>query len=299
MNKIILTEKRNPNSINIDIVSTREIVKIINNEDFKIATAVEKELDRIAKAVDMIANSFLNGGSLLYFGAGTSGRLGILDASECPPTFGVDTNLVRGYIAGGDQAIKAAIEGAEDSFKGGENDLINSGANLNDIAVVISASGNAAYILGVLNQARKLNIKTIGIVCNKEAEIKELVDIFICAEVGEEVITGSTRMKSGTAQKMILNMLTTASMVKIGKTYENLMVDVKSTNIKLKDRAARIVSEIAEISYEQAQDFLKKSNNQVKPAIIMSIFDLSYEKAINHLNKHDGRLREAIIDKHR
>jgi len=295
-NKIINTEKRNPASINIDIVSTKEIVNIINKEDFKVAAAVEKELEKIAQAVDMISEAFLQGGSLLYFGAGTSGRLGVLDASECPPTFGVSSEMVRGYIAGGDEALRTAVEGAEDSFEGGENDLINSGANSKDIVVGISASGNAPYVMGVLSKARDLNIKTVGIACNQEAKLKELSDIFICPEVGEEVITGSTRMKSGAAQKMVLNMLTTASMIKIGKTYENFMVDVQPTNSKLKDRAVRIVSEIADITYEEARDFLDKSNSQVKPAIVMSVLELSYEEAVAILKKYNGRLREVLLE---
>lgn len=295
--KIIFTEKRNPASANIDIVSTKEIVEIINKEDFKVAAAVEKEIDKITEAVDIISEAFLNGGSLLYFGAGTSGRLGVLDASECPPTFGVSFEMVRGYIAGGDKALRTAVEGAEDSFEGGMQDLINSGANLNDIVVGISASGNAPYILGVLSKAKSSNIKTIGIACNHEAKLKEVSDVFICPEVGEEVITGSTRMKSGTAQKMVLNMLTTASMVKIGKTYENFMVDVQPTNNKLKDRAARIVSEIAGITYEKAQDSLNKSNYQVKPSIVMTMINLSYNEAVELLKKHNGRLRETLMDK--
>ena len=255
---------------------------------------LKKELKKITQAVDIISKAFLQGGSLLYFGAGTSGRLGVLDASECPPTFGVSSEMVRGYIAGGDKALRTAVEGEEDSFEGGEKDLIDSGANSNDIVVGISASGNAPYVQGVLSKAKELNTKTIGIACNHEAKLKELSDIFICPEVGEEVITGSTRMKSGTAQKMVLNMLTTASMIKIGKTYENFMVDVQPTNTKLKDRAARIVSEIADITYEKAQNFLDKSNYRVKPAIVMSMLNLSYNEAIEILKKHNGRLRETL-----
>jgi len=291
---IINTEKSNPASINIDIVSTKEIVEIINKEDSKVSAAIEKELEKIAQAVDIISEAFLHDGNLLYFGAGTSGRLGVLDASECPPTFGVKPEMVRGYIAGGDKALRTAVEGAEDSFEGGEADLINSGAKSNDIVIGISASGNAPYVLGVLSKAKDLNIKTIGIACNQKAKLKDLSDIFICPEVGEEVITGSTRMKSGTAQKMVLNMLTTASMIKIGKTYQNFMVDVQPTNKKLKDRAARIVSEIADITYEKAQDFLDKTSYQVKPAIVMSILDLSYEEAVDIIKKHNGRLRETL-----
>jgi N-acetylmuramic acid 6-phosphate etherase len=296
VNKIVLTEKRNPNSKNIDLVSTREIVEIINTEDFKVAMAVEKELDNIAKAVDLISQAFLNGGSLLYFGAGTSGRLGILDASECPPTFGAKPEMVRGYIAGGVKAITSAVEGAEDSFEDGEKDLMSAGAKNSDIIVGISASGNAPYIQGVLTKAQSLNLKTVAVACNPDAKIKEFADVFICPITGEEAVTGSTRMKAGTAQKMVLNMLTTASMIKIGKTYENFMVDVQPTNSKLKDRAARIVSEIADISYEKAQEFLNKTNYQVKPAIIMSMMNLTFEEAEQLLQKHNGRLREALMD---
>ncbi len=290
----MLTEKSNSNSVNIDIVSSKEIVEIINREDFKIAAAVEKELDKITEAVDMISQAFLNGGNLLYFGAGTSGRLGVLDASECPPTFGVSPDMVRGYIAGGDLALRTALEGAEDSFEDGEKDFTNSKANSNDIVTAISASGNAPYLLGILSKAKSLNIKTIGISCNQEAELKELSDVFICPEVGEEVLTGSTRMKSGTAQKMVLNMLTTASMIKIGKTYKNFMVDVQPTNSKLKDRAERIVSEIAAISCDNAREFLEKTSYQVKPAIIMSLLNLSYNEAIGLLKQHNGRLRKTL-----
>lgn len=294
MKKIIPTETGNSNSVNIDIVSSREIAEIINNEDFNVAEAVKKELDKIAEAVDIISQAFLNDGNLLYFGAGTSGRLGILDASECPPTFGVNPDTVRGYIAGGDKAIKTAVEGAEDSFETGEQDLINSGTNSGDIVVGISASGNAPYIKGVLSKAKELNIKTIGIACNQQAGIKELCNVFISPEVGAEVVTGSTRMKAGTAQKMVLNMLTTASMIRIGKTYRNFMVDVQPTNSKLKDRAARIVSEIAEISYAEAGEFLNKTDYRVKPAVIMSKFDISLKESEELLKKHSGRLRKAL-----
>ena len=294
MEKIIQTEKRNPVSTNIDLVSSREILEIMNSEDKKVALAVEKELDNIAKAVDLISESFLKDGSLLYFGAGTSGRLGILDASECPPTFSVPASMVRGYIAGGDKAIKTAVEGAEDSFEGGEKTLIESGAKTGDIVVGISASGNAPYILGVLSKAQELNIKTIAIACNTEAKIQEDADIFICPVVGAEVLTGSSRLKAGTAQKMVLNMLTTASMIRIGKTYENYMIDVSPTNKKLKDRAARIVAEIAEVSYEKAQELLVKTNYRVKPAVIMALADITLPEADELLNIHNGRLRETL-----
>lgn len=296
MDKIIQTELRNPRSAGIDLLSSLDIIKIMNEEDKKVAVAVEKELDNIAKAVDLISLAFKNGGSLLYFGAGTSGRLGILDASECPPTFSVPTEMVRGYIAGGDKAIKTSIEGAEDSFEGGEADLADSGAKPADVVVGLSASGNAAYIQGVLSKAKSMGITTIGIACNAEAKVKQYSDIFICPIVGPEVLTGSTRLKSGTAQKMVLNMLTTASMIRIGKTYENYMIDVNPTNEKLKDRATRIVSEIAEISYEEARDFLEKSEFRVKPAVLMAISGLPLEEVQIILEKHHGRLRAAMTD---
>ncbi|MDD3012899.1 MAG: N-acetylmuramic acid 6-phosphate etherase [Candidatus Gastranaerophilales bacterium] len=294
MGEIILTEKRNPDTVNIDLLSSQEIVRLINNEDLKVALAVQKELDSISKAVDLITESFLKGGNLLYFGAGTSGRLGILDASECPPTFSVLSEMVRGYIAGGDTAIKNAVEGAEDSFEGGESDFVKSGAEINDVVVGISASGNAPYVIGVLKKAKELGISTIGIACNKKAKLQEHADIFISPEVGEEAITGSTRMKAGTAQKMILNMLSTASMIKIGKTYENFMIDVKPTNIKLKDRAARIVSEIAEVDYENAKNTLIKADYNVKAAVLMLKYDINFNETVNLLNKNNGRLRETL-----
>lgn len=294
MDNLILTEKRNPDTVNIDLLSSREIVGLINNEDYKIAAAVHKELDQIARAVDIISESFLNGGSLLYFGAGTSGRLGILDASECPPTFNVSPDMVRGYIAGGEPAIRKAVEGAEDNEEEGINDLKNSGIKKNDVVVAISASGNAPYVISVLQKAKELNNKTISIACNKNAKIKDFSDVFICPEVGEEVITGSTRMKAGTAQKMVLNMLTTASMVKIGKTYENLMIDLQPTNNKLKDRAARIVSEISQVDYDVADSLLKKINYNIKAAVLMLNKNYSYNNAIDDLKKNRGILRSAL-----
>jgi N-acetylmuramic acid 6-phosphate etherase len=298
MGDVILTEERNKDTINIDLLNSYEIVKLINNEDFKVAEAVNKELKNIAKAVDIISNSFSNGGSLLYFGAGTSGRLGILDASECPPTFSTNPDMVRGYIAGGEKAIKNAVEGAEDDFEAGIKDLIDSGATSNDVVAGISASGNAPYIIGVLKKAQEIGISTIGIVCNKQAKIKEYCEIFISPEVGEEVLTGSTRMKSGTAQKMVLNMLTTASMIRIGKTYENYMIDVQPTNVKLRDRATRIVSEIARVDYHTAEKTLVEANYNVKASVIMLKKDVSFDEAEKLLSKYKGRLRELIYIHH-
>ena len=294
MNNRILTEKRNRNTINIDLLSPLEIVNLINQEDLKVADAVKKELKQIALAVELIEKSFVEGGDLIYFGAGTSGRLGVLDASECPPTFSVDPKMVRGYIAGGDSALRNAVEGAEDDPEAGIEDLIKSGASSKDVIVGISASGNASYVIAILKKAKELGIKTIGIACNKEAKMHEFCDVFISPEVGEEVITGSTRMKSGTAQKMVLNMLTTASMVRIGKTYENYMIDVKPTNVKLKDRAARIVSEIAEVDYDTAKNTLLANDFNLKSAIIMLKTKLDYAQTQEILNNNQGRLRESF-----
>jgi len=295
MRKIILTEKRNLNTINIDILPTEEVIELINNEDKKVAEAVESEIKNVALGVDLIADRFLKGGSLLYFGAGTSGRLGVLDASECPPTFGADPSMVRGYIAGGDYALRNAVEGAEDSIENGINDLNQSGANQNDVVVGISASGNAPYVVAILKEARKRGIATIGVACNKEAKMKEFCDVFIAPEVGPEVITGSTRMKAGTAQKMVLNMLTTGSMIKIGKTYENYMIDVQPTNAKLRDRATRIVSEIADTDYETAQITLEANNYNVKRAILKIKTDFNDDEIDELLVNYNGKLREILL----
>lgn len=294
MQNKILTEQSNPNTTNIDISTTLQIIEMINEEDKKVALAVEKQNANIAEAVDLIAENFLKGGSLIYFGAGTSGRLGVLDASECPPTFGVDADMVRGYIAGGDFALRNAIEGAEDDFEAGKEDLLKYSLNKNDVIVGISASGNPKYLLGVLETAKTEGKITIGVTSNPNAKIKEHTDVFIAAEVGNEPITGSTRMKSGTAQKLILNMLTTASMVKIGKTYKNYMVDLKPTNEKLKVRACQIVSEIAECDFETAQKMLIQNCWDVKTSILMIKKGLSKENAELMLSKNSGILRKCL-----
>lgn len=290
----ILTEQSNIATQNIDVSSSLEIVNLINNEDKKVAFAVQSCATELAKAIDLISESFLNGGNLLYFGAGTSGRLGILDASECPPTFGVDKNFVRGYIAGGDLAMRNAIEGAEDDYEQGVSDLTNSGAKLGDVVVGISASGNPKWLLGVLEKAKNMGIRTIGVVCNPEAKVKSIVDIFICTQVGQEAITGSSRMKAGTAQKMVLNILSTGSMVKIGKTYKNFMIDVQPTNEKLKDRAVRIVAEIANTDKVVAQKALELTNYDVKVAVTMLVLNTSAEIAKQKLDEKNGILRKVL-----
>ncbi|MBO5738090.1 N-acetylmuramic acid 6-phosphate etherase [bacterium] len=290
----IITEYRNENTKNIDLLPTIEIVKKINEEDKIVARAVEEESENIAQAIDIIAKQFLQGGKLYYFGAGTSGRLGVLDASECPPTFGARADMVQGIIAGGDNALKLSIEGAEDNFELGERDAQI--LTEKDVCVAISASGNPKYLLGVLSVAEKIGCKTIALTCNHKAAILEEVGLGICVEVGAEVIAGSSRMKAGTAQKMVLNMLTTGAMIKIGKTYENFMIDLMPTNEKLKDRAMRIVSEIAGVNASTALKTLLESNWRVKEAILMLQCDLSLSEAQELLRKNCGVLRKALIE---
>lgn len=288
----IITEYRNENTKNIDLLSTIDIVRKINEEDKLVALAIEDEAPNIAQAIDMIAKQFLVGGKLYYFGAGTSGRIGILDASECPPTFGVPADMVTGIIAGGDTAIRTAVEGAEDNFELGEKDaqvLTNK-----DVCVAISASGNPKYLLGVLSQAEKNGCKTIALTCNHNALILEEARLGICVEVGPEVIAGSSRMKAGTVQKMVLNMLSTGAMIKIGKTYENFMIDLMPTNEKLKDRAIRIVAEIAETNASTALTTLLECNWKVKVAIMMIKCKLTQEQAQEALRKNCGVLRRAL-----
>ncbi len=288
----IITEYRNENTKDIDLLSTIDIVRKINEEDKLVALAIEDETPNIAKAVDIIAKQFLVGGKLYYFGAGTSGRIGILDASECPPTFGVPSDLVTGIIAGGDTAIRTAVEGAEDNFELGEKDaqILTD----KDVCVVISASGNPKYLLGVLSQAEKANCKTIALTCNHKALILEEAGHGICVEVGPEVIAGSSRMKAGSVQKMVLNMLSTGAMIKIGKTYENFMIDLMPTNEKLKDRAIRIVSQIAEVNNSKALQTLLESGWSVKTAILMLKCSLSKDEASGLLRKNCGVLRRAL-----
>lgn len=288
----IITEYRNENTKDIDLLSTIDIVRKINEEDKLVALAIEDEAPNIAKAIDIIAKQFLVGGKLYYFGAGTSGRLGILDASECPPTFGVPTDMVTGIIAGGEKAIRTAVEGAEDNFELGEKDAEI--LTKDDVCVVISASGNPKYLLGVLAQADKVNCKTIALTCNHKALILEEAGLGICVEVGPEVIAGSSRMKAGSVQKMVLNMLSTGAMIKIGKTYENFMIDLMPTNEKLKSRAIRIVSEIAGVNNSTALQTLLESDWSVKTSIIMLKCKLNKDDAKELLRKNCGVLRRAL-----
>ncbi len=294
MSDLIITEKTNPNTLNIDVASSLEIARMINEEDKKVAEKVSENLTSIADAIDIISENFLKGGRLLYFGAGTSGRLGVLDASECPPTFNSPNDMVQGIIAGGDRALRFAIEGAEDSCELARKDFEKLDITEKDTVVSISASGNANYVIEVLKLAKEKKSKTIALTCNPMANISKIADVVICIETGAEVITGSTRMKAGTAQKMVLNMLTTGAMIKIGKVYKNFMIDVKPTNIKLKDRAQRIVSEIAHCSQDEAKTVLESNEYKVKEAILQIKYSISYEKATNLLDKFNGVLGKVF-----
>lgn len=291
----IITESRNQNTIDIDLLPTLEIVKKINDEDKQVALAVEEAAEQIAEAVDLISKQFLRGGRLFYFGAGTSGRLGVLDASECPPTFSVEPTMVQGIIAGGDVALRNAVEGAEDDFDAGIMDAEI--LDKEDVAVVISASGNPKYLLGVLSAAEQRGVKTVAVTCNPKGKIAQEAGIVICAEVGAEVIAGSSRLKAGTAQKMILNMLTTASMIKIGKTYENFMIDLKASNEKLKDRAIRIVANIADVSYSKALESLLDTNWEIKTSIVSILKSIDKEDARLELKHSCGVLRKVLKKK--
>ncbi len=289
----VITEYRNENTKDIDLLSTIDIVRKINEEDKLVALAIEDETPNIAKAIDIIAKQFLMGGKLYYFGAGTSGRIGILDASECPPSFGVPEDMVTGIIAGGDKAIRTAVEGAEDDFDLGVKDA--QVLTDQDVCVAISASGNPKYLLGVLSQADKVNCRTIALTCNHKALILEEAGLGICVEVGPEVIAGSSRMKAGSVQKMVLNMLSTGAMIKIGKTYENFMIDLMPTNEKLKDRAIRIVSEIANVNNSRALQTLLECEWSVKTAIVMLKCSLNKDDAKELLRKNCGVLRRALV----
>ena len=288
------TENLNKNTENIDTATTLDVVKMINNEDFNAGNAVQKCLPEISKAVDIIVENFNNDGRLIYFGAGTSGRLGVLDASECPPTFSTPETMVVGVIAGGDHALRHAIEGAEDKPDFAKEDFDKLNIDKKDTVVAISASGNAAYVVEVLKLAKEKNCKTIAVTSNKNALTKEFADIFICAETGAEAISGSTRMKAGTAQKLILNMLTTASMVKIGKVYKNYMIDVKPTNDKLKKRAVKITASIAEVDEQKAQEVLSANGYKIKHAILNLKYGLSEDKAERLIKENNGVLRKIF-----
>jgi N-acetylmuramic acid 6-phosphate etherase len=290
----LTTEERNPNTTEIDRLSTEEMIRLINEEDKKVAFAVEKEVKNIAKAVDIISEKLYEGGRLIYLGAGTSGRLGILDASECPPTYGTPPEMIQGLIAGGYDAVFKAVEGAEDNKEYGVNDLKRINFNKDDVLVGIAASGRTPYVLGGLEYAKKIGAITVGVTNNGNSEMSKIVDICIAVVVGGEVVAGSTRMKAGTAQKMVLNMLTTGAMIKLGKVYENLMVDVESTNLKLRERSKNIVVEATSVSEEKAIEYLKMTDYNVKLSIFMIKTGLDKDRAKEILAFHKGHVRNAL-----
>ena len=290
----IITEQRNPDTVNIDLMSSVEIARAINREDQKVALAVEKVLTNIAQGIDLMANAFLNGGRVAYFGAGTSGRIGVLDASEWVPTFSADEGMVKAYIAGGDKVLRYSVENAEDSTEFALKDLEDFGPTNKDVVVGISASGNPRYMITVLKEARKKGAKTIGITSNPQALFAEFCDVLICVVVGQEALTGSSRMKSGTAQKMILNMLSTGAMIRIGKTYQNYMIDVKVSNEKLYKRGLRFISEICDVNETEAEKLLNESGKSVKAACVMKLKNCTKKEAEKMLSDAGGVLRKVI-----
>ncbi len=291
----IKTEQRNPSTLDIDRVDTLELVRLMNAEDKKVAAAVEQVLPRIAEAVDLIARQMSQGGRLVYCGSGTSGRLGILDASECPPTFGADPGMVVALIAGGPAAMTTAIEGAEDMAQEGEKSLRDIGFTQKDVLVGIAASGRTPYVLGAMDYARSLGAGVIGVTCCPGSKVDRAADIAISPQPGPEVITGSTRLKSGTAQKMVLNMLSTGAMIRLGKVYSNLMVDVKATNQKLYARAATIVCSATGVDRETAVQALEKAGYAVKTAIIMLLCGVDAGQADKLLAEKDGRIADVVL----
>lgn len=293
----LITEQRNPHTMNIDTLSALEIVQKMNDEDQKVALAVRENLAQIALAVEKIVHAFQKGGRLVYIGAGTSGRLGVLDASECPPTFGVPAEMVVGIIAGGERALRHPIEGAEDNKEAGVLDLQAVNFTEKDVLVGIAASGRTPYVIGALEYANTLGATTVSIASNPNSTMGQIAQIAIETLVGAEALTGSSRLKSGTAQKLVLNMLTTASMILIGKCYQNLMVDVQASNEKLKARAVRIVMQATECEREIAEQVLAETAGNVKLAIMMILANLNKTEAKALLSTTQGHLQTALKGK--
>lgn len=290
----LTTEMNNPATSTIDECGTREMLLLMNQEDQSVPGSVRQEIDAITDAVDLLFKSLKNGGRMFYVGAGSSGRLGVLDASECPPTYGTDPGLVQAYIAGGDTALRTAVEGCEDDTDGGALLIREKGVGAGDVVIGITASGSTPYVLGAIRQARENGAATVGVVTNKNSLLGDLCDVCIAPVVGPEVISGSTRLKSGSAQKLVLNMLTTGVMIKLGKVYNNLMVDLKASNSKLYDRSIRIVREVTGVSEQQAADTLNKAGLHVKTAILMLETGTDFGEATTLLDLNEGRLKAAI-----
>jgi N-acetylmuramic acid 6-phosphate etherase len=291
----LVTESRNPKSYDVDIMSTEEIVRLINHEDNLVAEAVAKEIPYIVKAVDIVAEAFKCGGRLIYIGAGTSGRLGVLDASECPPTFGSDPEMVQGLIAGGFEALIRAQEGSEDLKEQGISDLMEKKITEKDVVCGIAASQRTPYVIGALKEAKKIGAKTLFIICNPREVVQVEVDIAICPVPGPEVVMGSTRMKAGSVQKMVLNILTTSAMIKQGKVYENMMIDLQQNSQKLIERSKKIIMLATDINYEEASHFLEESKGHVKSAILMAMTGVDLDSAKSLLDGNEGFIKKALF----
>jgi len=299
------TEQRNPASMDIDARSVEEILQIISSEDLRVAPAVEKELRHIGKAVELVVKAIKQGGRLLYAGAGTSGRLGVLDAVECPPTYGTPHGLIQGIIAGGEKAMFKAQEGAEDKEENGARAVDEQKINDGDVVCGIAASLRTPFVIGAVKRAKQLGAKTLYVTTNPRSrlyspeftEVANAIDVAICPEVGPEVIMGSTRMKSGTAQKLVLNMITTTAMIRLGKVYENMMIDLQMTNLKLQERAKRIVMTITGVEYDVAADYLGRAGGHVKTALVMIKAQVDCDEARRRLERADGFVRAAIEGK--
>jgi N-acetylmuramic acid 6-phosphate etherase len=296
-NAVPITEEDNPRTAAIDTLSSLEIVRLINNEDARVAEAVRRELPQIARAVDLIVERLRRGGRLLYFGAGTSGRLGVLDASEMPPTFGVSPALVQGYIAGGDSALRRSSEGAEDDEEAGAQCARRAGIGLYDVALGIAASGSTPWVLGALRAARATGAAIVTLTCAPGSVLAKMGDISLVLVVGPEVIAGSSRMKAGTAQKMVLNMLSTATMIRLGKVYGNLMIDLHPTNAKLRRRARRILQQVAGVDAARAERALAQADGQVKTALVTLLAGVGVKEAQRRLSAAAGFVRYAIKDR--
>lgn len=290
----LTTEQRNPKSMEVDALSVREILELINNEDQLVAKAVNKEIVNIELAVNYVVEALREGGRLIYAGAGTSGRLGILDATEIPPTFSADPNMVQGIIAGGMDALVRSIEGAEDYPDNGKKDIMEKNVTDKDVVFGIATSGRTPYVLGALEKSKELGAKTIFLSCNKVDETGIYADLIISPIVGPEVVTGSTRMKAGTATKLVLNMVTTTAMIKLGKVYGNLMVDLRAVNNKLVDRACRILKTVTGIELDAAKKLLTEAENNLKLAIVMQLGELDREQAMSKLDEVNGVVRNAV-----
>ncbi|WP_110114423.1 N-acetylmuramic acid 6-phosphate etherase [Bacillus sp. CGMCC 1.16541] len=290
----LATEQRNKNTMNLDEMSVFDILQTMNAEDRTVPEAISKVIPTIEQVVTKTIASIKQGGRLIYIGAGTSGRLGVLDAAECPPTFGVSPHLVVGVIAGGQKAFTEAVEGAEDSKEAGKQDLENLQLSKHDVVIGIAASGRTPYVVGALQYANEVGATTGSIACNESAVISEYAQHAIEVVTGHEVLTGSTRLKAGTAQKLLLNMISTATMIGLGKAYQNLMVDVQTTNEKLHHRAKGIISQATGLDLETAASYFEQANGNVKAAIVMALTNMSYEEALRQLDKSEGFVRKAI-----